>query len=151
MQLKRSPFVVPLAVLTLTSAALAGSEEFQWSGAIAAGQTVEIKGVNGDITASPVSGSAVDVRAVKSSRRDDPREVRIEVVEHAGGVTVCAVYPGRTNECRPGAEGNLGAKDNDVTVSFTIGVPAGVEFVGTTVNGSIEVEDLDAGAQANTV
>ncbi len=151
MQVKRLAIVVLLVVLAMPVAAQAAEEEFAWSGSVAPGQTVVIKGVNGDITASPVAGSAVDVRAVKSSRKDDPGEVRIEVVEHTGGVTVCAVYPGKNNVCRPGSDGSLGAKDNDVTVNFTIGVPAGVDFVGRTVNGSIEIKDLDAGAKAGTV
>ncbi|MDX1388773.1 MAG: DUF4097 family beta strand repeat-containing protein [Acidobacteriota bacterium] len=151
MQFKRFAVVVALIAVALPSFALAAKEEFDWSGSVAPGQTVEIKGVNGDIVAEPVAGGAVDVHAVKSSRRDDPGEVTIEIIEHAGGVTVCAVYPGKNNNCEPGPNGNLGAKDNDVTVSFTIGVPAGVNFVGQTVNGSIEIKDLDAGARANTV
>jgi hypothetical protein len=43
--------------------------------------------------------------ATKHGRRSDPAEVEIEVVEHAGGVTICAVYPSpgsRPNECRQG-------------------------------------------------
>ena len=45
--------------------------------------------------------------AQRTGRRNDPEDVRLEVVEHAGGVTICAVYPSkdaaRPNECRPGA------------------------------------------------
>jgi hypothetical protein len=59
----------------------------------------------GDVSASPASGGAVEVVATKHGRRSDPAEVEIEVVEHAGGVTICAVYPSpgsRPNECRQG-------------------------------------------------
>ena len=74
--------------------------DFVWRGAVGVGQTVEIKGMNGDIIAERSTGRQIEVRAEKRARRSDPKAVRIEVVEHAGGVTVCAVYPssrGREN------------------------------------------------------
>ena len=61
---------------------------------------------------------------------------------HAGGVTICAVYPSRDarkpNECPPGDGGRMNVQNNDVSVRFTVRVPAGVTFVGKTVNGEIE-------------
>jgi len=51
-----------------------------------------IKGVSGDIRAVASSGD-VEVTAAKHARRSDPDDVKIEVVEHEDGVTICAVYP----------------------------------------------------------
>ena len=100
------------------------------------------KGVNGSITASAGSGDQVEVTAEKKARRSDPDSVEVKVLEHAGGVTICAVYPSpsgdRPNECAPGEGGRMSTRDNDVSVSFTVRVPAGVRFVGRTVNGGIE-------------
>jgi DUF4097 and DUF4098 domain-containing protein YvlB len=39
----------------------------------------------------------------------------------------------------------------DVSVHFTILVPAGVDFIGRTVNGDVVVEPIDANAEAHTV
>jgi hypothetical protein len=67
------------------------------------------------------------VTATKRGRRSDPGSVRIEVVEHGEGVTICAVYPdvdGRRNECRAGDGGHMSTRDNDVNVHFTVRVPA---------------------------
>src|SRR5882762_2799638 len=50
----------------------ARSDEFRWSGRIAPGAAVEIKGINGDITAEPATDGDVQIVAVKSSRRGDP-------------------------------------------------------------------------------
>ena len=76
---------------------------------IAPGQAIEIKGVNGDVRAEPSGSNEVEVVAVKRAQRDNPESVRIEVVPHAGGVTICAVYPSRDgqqpNECLPGNDG----------------------------------------------
>ncbi|MFI5008320.1 MAG: hypothetical protein ACHQKZ_12810, partial [Solirubrobacterales bacterium] len=66
------------------------AEDFRWQGRVAAGAAVEIKGVNGGIDAEPASGNEVEVTAVKRARRSNPDEVEIKVVEHAGGVTICA-------------------------------------------------------------
>lgn len=134
-------------------AAPAGAEDFRWSGTLERGQLVEIKGVNGGVEAEPASGNQVEVVAEKHARRDDPDTVRIEVVEHPGGVTICAVYPDRRdrNECAPGDGGRLGSRDNDVQVEFRVRVPPGIRFAGKTVNGGVSVRDLDADVEATTV
>jgi len=130
------------------------AQDWEWQGAVDRGDAIEIKGVNGTIKAAGTSGGQVSVSAVKKGRKDDPADVRIEVVEHAGGVTICAVYPdvnGKKNECAPGDKGRLNSRDNDVSVDFTVQVPAGVRFVGTTVNGGIEAGNVAADVTATTV
>jgi DUF4097 and DUF4098 domain-containing protein YvlB len=131
------------------------SQDFEWSGTIAQGDAIEIKGVNGSIIASAATGNTVMVSAAKEGQQDDPANVEIDVVTHAGGVTICAVYPDvpgqPLNECAPGNQGHLSTRDNDVDVTFTVSVPAGVEFVGTTVNGSVSGTNLQSNAFATTV
>ena len=89
--------------------------------------------------------------AEKTARHDDPAEVRIEVVEHEGNVTICAVYPGRSSTCEPGDGGHMNVRDNDVEVRFVARVPAGVVFHGRTVNGSVEAAGLTAAVDLSTV
>jgi hypothetical protein len=129
------------------------ASDFRWSGSVARGRTVEIKGVNGPVEAVAASGDEVVVTARKTARRSDPAEVRIEVVEHAGGVTLCAVYPSRDgdNHCAPGDEGRNNVNRNDVSVAFRVEVPAGVHFHGRTVNGAVEALDLAGDVDATTV
>lgn len=130
-------------------------QDFEWSGQLAAGKTLEVKGVNGDVEARGVSGSGAAVKAVKKARKDDPSTVRIEVIEHSGGVTICAVYPTREgkkpNKCAPGNEGRMNTHNNDVQVSFTVHVPDGVKFRGSSVNGEVRAENLTADVVVNTV
>jgi len=140
--------------LALALPALAAQEEFHWTGKVAPGAAVEIKGINGGITATGSAAGQVEVTAVKRGRKSDPAQVKVDVVEHAGGVTICAVYPsvdGQANTCAPGKGGRLNAKDNDVNVEFQVKVPAGVRFVGRTVNGGISASGLSADAEATTV
>ncbi len=130
-------------------------DDFRWSKALSSGKTLEIIGINGDIDARGGTGSEAIVTAVKRARRSDPEDVRIEVVEHADGVTICAVYPSRRssrpNECRPGGEGRNDTRDNDVQVHSTITVPRGARFIGRTVNGRVDAVALDGAAEAHSV
>jgi hypothetical protein len=130
--------------------------DFQWSGRIDRGDAIEIKGINGEIRAMAASGSEVEVGAVKhGGNRGDPDQVTFEVVEHAGGVTICAMYPGeegeRPNECAPGSGGRMNVHDNDTKVDFTVRVPAGVNLIAKTVNGAVSSDRLGGNVHASTV
>lgn len=145
-----------VAVLIPASAARAQAEasdatRWTWRGAIGAGKMLEIKGINGSVRAEAGTGSQVEVTAEKTARHDDPADVRIDVVEHDGNVTICAVYPGRNNACEPGDGGRMSVHDNDVEVRFVARIPAGVLFHGQTVNGGVEASGLSAAVDLSTV
>jgi hypothetical protein len=148
--------IPPAVTCPAAGAQAARSEPFRWSGQVAAGQSVEIKGINGDITAEPASGNQIEVVATKKGRRSDPAGVNIRVVPHAKGVTICAVYPNdasdQPNTCEPGdARDHSHVRNNDVSVSFTVRVPPGIEFIGRTVNGEISATSLTGNVDSRTV
>ena len=156
MTYRKCALVAAAATLAIqTAAGVAAAQDFTWSGAVPQGRAIEIKGVNGDVRAEPSGSNQVEVTAVKTGQRDDPASVRIEVVPHAGGVTICAVYPGKSdsqpNECAPGDKGRSNVQNNDVTVRFTVRVPAGVTFIGKTVNGDVEAMRLNGDVELKTV
>ncbi len=146
-------------LLLTTVAALAslqgagGSGDFRWTGALARGKTLEVLGVNGEVRATAASGSSATVTATKRGRKSDPGSVQIKVEETAGGVTICAIYPSQEGNGCHGGKSRRGRRhdENDVNVNFIVHVPAGVKFVGRTVNGDIEATDLDADARVSTV
>lgn len=144
-----------VTVLPLFALVAPPDSEFRWTGRLAADKEIEIKGVNGDIRALAATGREVEVTAIKRGRRSDPSEVRIEVVEHDDGVTICAVYPSegsrRLNSCESGSGGRMSTRDNDVVVDFVVRVPAGVSFVGRTVNGDVDAEGLASDVEAVSV
>ena len=144
---------VLLAFASLATGANA-QQPFSWRGSLAAGRTIEIANLNGDVVAVAATGSEVRVSAQKSARRSNPDDVEIRVVEHAEGVTICAVYPapeGRApNECRPGGGGRNVTRDNDVKVQFRVEVPAGVAFVGRSTNGGVTATGLQSDVRAHT-
>jgi DUF4097 and DUF4098 domain-containing protein YvlB len=127
------------------------SADLHWSFAIAKGKTIEIKGVNGDIRARRGSSDKVEVWAYKHAHHSDPDEVKIEINQEGGNVTVCAVYPGEGNDCVSGEGGHSHTHNNDVVVNFEVKIPPGVQFQGRTVNGEVEADDLGARVEARTV
>ena len=142
-----------LLTLAITTAAAAQDETWTWNKVVPSGKTIAIRGVNGDIMAEPAAGNEVQVIAKKSGSRSDVRDVKIEVVEHEDGVTICAVYPsrnGRENECEP-HRGHSSTRDNDASVDFEVRVPRGVKFNGSTVTGSVRATGLTADVKASSV
>ncbi len=105
----RRIFIMSSSLLLAAGLASAQSNDFRWSGSLASGKTIEIKGVNGAIRAELATGNQVEVTATKRSgwRDHDDRDwrgrsrrepssldsVKIEVVPSDSGVTICAVYP----------------------------------------------------------
>ena len=141
--------------LIALAAPAAAQEEWSWNGTVGQGRMIEVKGVNGPIRAVPAAGGEVRVRVVKKARRDDPSDVRMQVLEHAGGVTICAVYPTprnrEPNECAAGSGGRNSVQNNDVSVEWEIQVPRGVNLTARTVNGGIEARGLTGRTVARTV
>lgn len=147
--------MVITAVTAIAATPAAAQERWSWNGDIAAGRTLEIKGINGGIRAVAADGNEAVVRVVKNGRRNDPSEVRMVVLEHANGVTICAVYPHRSgsdpNECVAGSGGRNSVHNNDVTVEWEVQVPRGVNLTANTVNGGIEATGLSGYTVARTV
>lgn len=148
---------ITAALATLVSAGTAlgqNDDTFRWSGVIAAGKTLEVRGVNGDIEATGAAGTTAEVVARKKGEDDDPGVVRIEVVEDAEGVLLCAVYPSPrgepANTCRRRNSGH-NIENNDVEVDFTIRVPAGVLLDASTVNGDVSATGIRADTEVATV
>ncbi len=147
------PVLLCAAALPWTASAV-DTGDFRWHGRLKPGDVIELKGVNGAIVAQPATGAEVEVSAHKSAHRSDPDSVRVDVVEHGNGITICALYPDsmlQRNTCKPGGGGHNSAMNNDVKVEFVVRVPAGVRFVGRTVNGDIRAGSLKSDVEAYTV
>ena len=149
-------------------------EEMRWHGWVPGGQVVEINNVLGDVRAEEATGDEVEVVAVKHGT-DDPAHVSIEVVEHKGGVTICAVYPNvnpiHPFECRPSHGGgfreaaaseseahirwdNGGGGDvvlSDLSVDFVVRLPKRLRFIARTVDGEVSASVADQDVEAHSV
>ncbi len=143
-------------VIAAASAGLAVSlpsaqtDDFRWQGQIEKGKAIQVKGVYGEVRAEPSAGNQVEVIATK---RSVDSGVRIEFVEHADGVTICALYPQKSSapaKCEPG-DGWLKSHKNTTKVDFIVRVPAGVRFVSRLVNGDVIADALNSNIEAYTI
>jgi hypothetical protein len=148
--------IVAAAMLCCVSGRMGAREtgDFYWSAKLAPGQSIEIKTVQGSIHAEGSAGDRVEVIARKTSGYQDPSRTRVDVVEHPGGFTVCAVNsrsergPDQSG-CLPGP--GRTSMSTEVEVDFVVRVPAGVHFVARTVNGKIDARALQGDLEAYTV
>lgn len=162
-----APAAAPLTAgvaQALPAIAADAQEDFRWSGRIARGDEIEIRGLLGDVSAEPASGDQVQVvgRRVGS----DADQVRIEVMETDDGIVICTIYPRGRNwrrdddgerrsrsrdRCEQGQSGDLELDSDEARVNFTVRVPAGVRFTARTVDGDIEASGLRGPVDAASV
>lgn len=139
-------------------------EDFRWSGRIARGDEIEIRGLLGNVRAEPAAGDQVEVVGRRIGA--DADQVRIEVVETDDGVTICTIYPVRERDgerrshrddddddgpCDGGRSGDLAVEADEARIDFTVRVPAGVRLAARTVEGDIEANGLRSPVDAASV
>lgn len=146
--------MVSLTTLALVAALQGGqqAQDFHWTGTLPAGKTLSIRNINGDVSAVAASGNQIEVTGVKHARRSDPASVQIKVEPTAEGVVICTIYP---NQQGSGCESRRSSRNsdgnNDVSVDFTVRVPASVLLAAHSVNGDVRAEGLKADAEIGTV
>ena len=135
--------------------------DFSWDGAMQSGRTLYIRNLNGAIRVTKADGDRASVVATKRWRRGDPADVRIEQVKAAtnGDVIICAFWT-ENARCDEGGYHSRGNDDgwswgrgnrNDVSVEFTVKLPAGVKVAVSSVNGEVSVEDATSEVEATSV
>ena len=100
---------------------------------------VSVANISGDIVVTAGSGEEVSVDAVKHGRGDRSQldQVRIEADNAPGRVDIKTVYPMRSN--------------SNVSVDFTIVVPAGASLEVHSISGSVKITGVRGSVRAETV
>ena len=142
-----------VGVLMVAAAGAGAQEDFEWSRLMERGQTLEVRGIYGDIRAVRAEGERAVVTARKRGHQADFGDVQIEVIEAHGRVVVCVLHDlrGRGNPCDLDAAGDpwggQGRHHTDMSVDFEVSFPAGVEFIGSVVLGDVDVRDVASEAR----
>jgi hypothetical protein len=121
----------------------------RWTGALAPGGTLEIRGLNGPIRVEAWSCDGVEVLATRRGARSLLSALEVKVVEHAGGVTVCAVCQA-PEAASPRSDVRLLHSVASVRVDFVARVRPGAHVVASTVNDDIEVFGLGGNVDVGT-
>ena len=80
-----------LLAVVVAAPAAAQDDTWSWRKAVPAGQTVEVRGILGTISATAASGNEVEIVARKTARRGDPAE--------SGGFGIAEFVRGRRRAC----------------------------------------------------
>jgi len=135
------------AVVLALPVAAPAAEPFVFTDTIAAGQTLDLRDINGSI--SVVNGDRLEVRATKiAGHRGNPDDVKIITHRTSSGISVCVQYLNDSGDCTE--HSHHSGNDNDTEVDFSVHVPRGVNVDATSVNGAVDVH-TDALASGHTV
>jgi hypothetical protein len=126
------------------------SASLRWTGAVAPGGTLELRGLNGPVRVEGCAGHDVEVIAVRRGPRALLPAVEVRIVEHAGGVLVYAVSEGCGPSATRRAERRVTRGAALVRVEIVARVPPGVRVTATTFNDDIEVVGLGNAVEATT-
>ena len=129
-----------VALATLAAPAFSYEKVFEATYPLPSGGSFSLTNVNGSVHVQGWERNEVSIHAVKRSKTSpaDEAQVKIEVEAQAGSVSVHTRYP----EAEP----------VDVTVEYTVRVPARLLLARIqTVNGDVQVRDLEAGGELHTV
>ncbi len=120
---------------------------------LAAQRTLWLRNINGSITVTRADGQKVEIHAERTFKRSPADSVQIVTSESKGGLTVCAIWPGRSSTCGPDghftSQGHMAG--NDAAVVFDVRLPPGVRIDASTINGDVSVDGASAPAQVATV
>jgi len=169
--------LLALGLLLMLAAAVAGADEAgftarrteHFNGTLAAGSTLRVENVSGDITAAPgkefsavvtVSVSAPTkqkaeelLRATTILQKREDEELMLRSIwpysEHGEGKSTRRVYV--DSNLRVRRHGETRCEDCKVTAQYQVAIPAGVRAVLHTVNGEVRADGPDAELDVQSV
>ncbi|HWZ60454.1 MAG TPA: DUF4097 family beta strand repeat-containing protein [Gemmatimonadaceae bacterium] len=155
---------LPLALACVTAALSAqqpadAGRTFHWTGPVATGHWLRVRNLSGAIHVEQSTSNQVEVDAEKTGRHGDPTTIRFVAQRtgaDSGDMLICALW-GDESSCD--ADGyhshshhhGWNSDDNDLSVRFTVRLPAGVNIGVSTVNGGVIVDGATAQVDARTV
>lgn len=132
--------------------------DFRWEKAIAAGGTVSLHNLNGNVSVSPSTSGKVEVVGVKKGRYAD--DVTLEVVETSRGVMVCAMFKDKDVTCdedgyRVHDDRRWGRRRNDdwddAQIDIVVKVPKDLRVTANSVSGDVDVTGAEGPVRAGSV
>jgi DUF4097 and DUF4098 domain-containing protein YvlB len=151
------------AVISLLCAASAAAQdprsEFRAEKTVPAGRTVSAHNVNGNVTVTTSTSGKVEIVGVKkgSSRYFD--DITLDVVEHPGGLTICAIFRERDDECDEDglrSHSNRGRRNrdrdwDDLQIDIQLKVPKELSVSASSVSGDVSVVGAEGRVKAASV
>lgn len=154
----RSLAMLLVAAPLAAQATSSRTPDFTWEKALAAGSTVSLNNLNGNVTVTPSTSGKVEVVGVKRGR--DADMVTLEVVETSTGIRVCAMFKDKDVTCdedgyhvRDDRRGGRRRGDdwNDAEIDIVVKVPRDVRVSAGSVSGDVEISGAEGEVRASSV
>jgi hypothetical protein len=151
-----------LALFLLSAVALpaaAQQPDFRWEKALAAGSTVSLHNLNGEITVTPSTSGKVEIVGVKHGNSRYYEDITLEVVETSRGITVCSMFKDADMECddrgmRMHDRGRRGRRDRDwedLQIDIEVKLPKNMLIDAHAVSGNVSVVGAEGDVRAGSV
>jgi hypothetical protein len=142
-----------VAIVAPLSAAASEPSEYDWSGPLARGATIEIKNPSGDIFVQRAEGNQVEIRALRSAANGNPDSIEIRTLRTGNTLLVCTEAPYAAVapvDCSPGPLGEQSARPG-YRVDELVRVPEGVSVIARGAEGKVVIENASGPIQASTI
>jgi DUF4097 and DUF4098 domain-containing protein YvlB len=151
--MRKTLIALALTLVAVSAAADSVTEKFDRTLNVRPGTELEVENVNGRITITAWDQPQVRIHAVKSVRAGDDRaaaealkQLRIEVKQTGGGVSVDTIYPKRDDNFF----GFMFGENINASVTYEIKVPRSMNLSVDNVNGAIAVTDVSGRLELDT-
>jgi hypothetical protein len=133
--------------------------DFRWEKAIPAGSQVSLHNISGDVDVTPSTSGKVEVVGVRRGRGRYADDLTLEVVEHARGITVCAMDKSRDMTCD---EDGLRSHDDrrsrryrddwdNGEINIVVKLPRGMRVSAGSVSGDVTITGAEGIVKGSSV
>jgi hypothetical protein len=148
--------ILTAAVATTAIAQAAPQADFRWEKALAAGSTVRLHNLNGDVIVTAGTGDRVEIVGVKRGNRRYFDNVTIEIVEVSDGIVACAMFEDIDMECSESGLRTRGRGDrdrdwDDVSIDMQVRLPRGMRLSAGSVSGDVRVTGAEGEVRVSSV
>jgi hypothetical protein len=155
---RRLALVLAGLVSATPALAAAQQQDFHWTGRVAGGRWLRVRNLSGPILVESSTSGQIEVDAEKRGHGGDASRVRFVMRRtgaDSGDVLICALW-GDESSCNEDGyhahnHRHWGDENEDLSVRFTVKLPAGVNIGASTVNGRVAVDGATAQVNASTV
>ncbi|HMC57457.1 MAG TPA: DUF4097 family beta strand repeat-containing protein, partial [Gemmatimonadaceae bacterium] len=128
--------------------------DFRWEKALAAGSTVSLHNLSGDVTVVPSTNGKVEVVGLKHGR--DRADITLTVVETSRGITVCPLIKDADMDCdengfRMHSHHHDEGDWDDASIDMQVKVPTSMLVDAHSVSGNVIVTGMQDRVRAGSV
>jgi DUF4097 and DUF4098 domain-containing protein YvlB len=128
--------------------------DYQWANSLAAGSTVSVKNVSGDVRITPSTSGRVEVLGFKNGSARGLERLRADVQQTSRGIVVCVLYDDST-DCDDNHSSNRRGRWNDddgnASIDLEVAVPTNLTVDAGSVSGDVSVTGAHGDIRANSV